>query len=148
MPMRLAGDFNVGAQLIGICINLVLYGVELVLAACYLSSARAKRDRKFILFAVISSLIVDTLACIALCAGIFMLLIVDWGRNADFLSVNWTTPLWIFTTGLNEFVVEGFMDQRYYRLSSNSVISFLIFVLMLLSLSASLYLGVDVSKAT
>ncbi|KAF9475106.1 hypothetical protein BDN70DRAFT_936145 [Pholiota conissans] len=153
MPQSIAGGYNVGAELVGTFINLVLYGVELFAAYAYFSGKRFKRDRKFIKLAVVTNLIIDTAASFALCANIFMLFIIDWGMSTDSLPINWAIPLWIFTTGIGEIVVEAFMTQRYYRLSPNYIITTVIVLFMMLSpvdipqFSGCLYFGVVVSRA-
>ncbi|KAF9479817.1 hypothetical protein BDN70DRAFT_664028 [Pholiota conissans] len=148
MPLYPATAFNTAAKLIGTYLNLILYGVELVAIVIYFTSARAKRDKRFIAIAVITNLIIDTITTFAQCVDIFKLLIIEWGRSIESIHIHWSIAVWVFGTGFGSFVVEVFMALRYYRLTSNWFVTTVIGLLILLSLSGSLYLGINVANST
>ncbi|KAF9475721.1 hypothetical protein BDN70DRAFT_223293 [Pholiota conissans] len=148
MPIQSSGGINIGAEVIGLYINLVLYGVELLMVIQYFFTARARQDSKFILLAVTTNLILDSLVSISQCVNMFTILVVDWGENEDYIPVYWSIPVRIFATGVGALIVQGFLTQRYYCLSSNCIVTTFIIALMLLSLSGSLYLGILVSLAS
>ncbi|KAF8959769.1 hypothetical protein BDZ97DRAFT_1836886 [Flammula alnicola] len=123
--------FNLVTQLIGAFINLMLYTLELVAAYVYFSSPRSKRDRKIVVYAVIFCLLVDTVGTFATCAVIFTFTIIFWGNDLSASRSHWTLTLWFIANAIVQFVVQGFMVYRYFRLSSNYIVSIPIVLLML-----------------
>ncbi|KDR82709.1 hypothetical protein GALMADRAFT_238207 [Galerina marginata CBS 339.88] len=62
---------NIGAQLIGCFVNLMLYTVELAAGWKYFHGDRSKRDHRILFGTVIFNLVMDTIGTFALSADVF-----------------------------------------------------------------------------
>ncbi|KAF9460880.1 hypothetical protein BDZ94DRAFT_866584 [Collybia nuda] len=126
---------NIGALLIGTYINLMLYTLELVQFYHYFrTSGRAKEDRVTIKFAVIFTMVLDTLSSLASCATVYLYTIVFWGNLPALGREYWPMFVVIALTGTGTFVVQLFMLQRYWRMTAHHIVVVLISLFMIASL--------------
>ncbi|KAF8232588.1 hypothetical protein L208DRAFT_1360921 [Tricholoma matsutake] len=128
---------NLGVQLIGTYINLILYTLESVQVYHYFrNSRRSKTDSKILKGAVILNLIMDSLATIAICALVYMYTVVFWGRRNAIVPSReyWPMVVVVVLTGTTTFLVQSFMVYRYWRICSHRILAGIIIVLMVASL--------------
>ncbi|KDR82711.1 hypothetical protein GALMADRAFT_238210 [Galerina marginata CBS 339.88] len=132
---------NLGAQLIGCFVNLVLYTLALAASWKYFHSDRRKQDRKVFVGTVIHNLVMDTIGTLAICADTFTVFVVCWGNIGRVMSRNpWALVVWLLTNALTEAVVQSFMVYRYWKLTSNYYVSIPIVVMILFTLAVFLNL--------
>ncbi|KDR81872.1 hypothetical protein GALMADRAFT_240135 [Galerina marginata CBS 339.88] len=133
---------NTGAQLIGCYINLILYTLELIASYAYFHSTRRKGDRKAIVGLVIFSLIMDTIGTSMICAAVFLIFVVHWGKERIAIaSGDWVCVVWILTNAMTAVAVQSFMVNRYWKLGSNYFVLIPIVIMMLTTLAFSVRLA-------
>jgi hypothetical protein len=124
-------DKILGAMLVGSWINMACFMLELTQIVSYF---RTYNDGWLIRAGVILALLADTVSTVAISAGVYLYTIVHWGDLPYLLSQYWPLPLFIISTGVTEVIVQAYLISRYYSLSGNRFVCFLLICLTLTAL--------------
>ncbi|KAF8162755.1 hypothetical protein B0H34DRAFT_692829 [Crassisporium funariophilum] len=135
---------DIGALLIGSYVNLALYSLEIIGAVIYFfGSERARRDRTLLKCAVATNVFLDTIGTFCACAINFQFIVVYWGNTDAIRKMYWPLPAWVFTHAFATLIFQSFLLHRYWGLSKNRITTAVILVLMVATLVASCYTGVE-----
>ncbi|KAF9041480.1 hypothetical protein BJ165DRAFT_1530199 [Panaeolus papilionaceus] len=137
-----AAGVSVAPPFVGTYLNTLLYSLEVVGAYVYFfRDTRSKSDPLFIKGAILLSLLSDTLGTIASIAMLYIFLLVFPTMNPPSITrLYWPFELWISTNMISAAVFQCFMVTRYFRLSGNWILSFLIFLLIGTSFGSTIHL--------
>ncbi|KAI6110639.1 hypothetical protein EDD17DRAFT_1878111 [Pisolithus thermaeus] len=143
MAANLAEDIQ-GPFLIGLTMNIFLYGVTAVQA--YLYFIKYKRDRLWLRSLIVILYLAETFNCIISIYYIYDVLVTHFGDEANLLTGSWVFTVDAALTGTIGVVVQHFFAWRVYVLTKNMFMVAAIVLCSLASLAGSL--SATVSMAT
>ncbi|KAF5311862.1 hypothetical protein D9619_003777 [Psilocybe cf. subviscida] len=136
-------QFNLGVELIGCYVNLILYSIAMLCTYIYRRSERSKRDPLVVKLLVAANVVMDTVGTFGVCASYFYFSVTGWGLEEVEYRAHWSEPMWFICTAFSQVIVQTFMIRRYFVLSQQYITSAFITAIMLLSLGTSLYLAIS-----
>jgi hypothetical protein len=118
---------------VGSYANLILYTLEAVAVIKYYSATKNNKDSPLVRTMVYSTFIVDTVSTIATCIAVYLYSITHWGDASYLQVIHWPSALVTATAGVSETIVQCFLIRRYWKMTENIYVTF---VLTLLTLAA------------
>ncbi|KAF8179333.1 hypothetical protein K438DRAFT_1977394 [Mycena galopus ATCC 62051] len=128
--MAFNADTTLGTLLVGTWANSILYTVEVFQAVDYY---RDFKDDNWMLKLLVSCTIaIDSVSMFANYASVYLYTITHWGDMPYLQNQYWAShsgppyPLYLFATGMVTAVVQIFLVVRYWRLTNNHFITFVL----------------------
>ncbi|KAL0957988.1 hypothetical protein HGRIS_000164 [Hohenbuehelia grisea] len=142
--MSVSLDDYFGTLLIGTYVNLLLFGLEILLFMQYrCNRTTRKNDGRFLQALIAFAFFNDLVGTSAECMEVYRYLINYHGNIIGVLTLfNWALIIYFFSTSISGFVVHSWMVWRYFRLSKRIVISIVLAAVMLLAFLTSVATGI------
>ncbi|KAI6123005.1 hypothetical protein EV401DRAFT_1949465 [Pisolithus croceorrhizus] len=125
-----------GPFLIGLTLNIFLYGVTTIQA--YLYFTKYKRDRLWLRSLIVILYLAETFNCIISTYYIYDVLVTHFGDEANLLTGSWVFTVDAALTGAISVVVQHFFAWRVFVLTKNKLMVAAIVLCSLASLAGSL----------
>ncbi|KAJ7281066.1 hypothetical protein C8J57DRAFT_1501260 [Mycena rebaudengoi] len=130
--MSLNEDIVLGALLVGTWANSALYTIEVIQAVYYYRNF--KYDNWMLKLLVSSTIAIDSVSMIANYASVYLYTITHWVLFFQEIwricrtSIGQFFPLYLFATGTVAALVQSFLAIRYWLLTRNKFITFILFL--------------------
>ncbi|KAJ6598158.1 hypothetical protein DFH09DRAFT_53801 [Mycena vulgaris] len=105
-----------GSLVAAICVNLILYTLEVVMACQFLRNPSATGAGRISALRVWLNLIIDTVATFVSCAFLFMVEGSHWGTNDETQSRYWQIIVGVLTLcAAGAVIAQGFLLERFWK---------------------------------
>ncbi|KAJ6556417.1 hypothetical protein B0H19DRAFT_1262478 [Mycena capillaripes] len=153
-------DSILGALLVGTWANSVLYTVEIIQACMAKARGREilknlqvasyyrdfKQDNWMLKLLVFSTIAFDSVSMIANYASVYLYTITHWAFLRRFgVSAEPFDPLFVFTTSVVAALAQSFLATRYWLLTKNKSITFILFLFITVAAGGALASGATIA---
>ncbi|KAJ7032407.1 hypothetical protein C8F04DRAFT_1396655 [Mycena alexandri] len=143
-----AYDSGFGAGVIATWFACLLYGIGITHAFHYFSKFPNDILLKKIILVVVVFL--STCGLVGECAAMYLQAVTYWGDPRALTVIMWPAPFGVLCNSLVVFIVNSFLTHRFYAVSKNLIVAFILFALNLGTFITSLLfvrlLGIQVGK--
>ncbi|KAE9397919.1 hypothetical protein BT96DRAFT_921124 [Gymnopus androsaceus JB14] len=129
-------DTTLGALLIGTYANSLLYMVEILQVYRYYRSYPG--DHVVLKGVVLLAFLIDTLSTLGNYSCVYLYTITHWGDESYVVNQYWPIPVYLITTGLSAFIVQTYLNHRYWRLTKHYIVTPILLLFSLTALGGSI----------